>query len=132
MGLIKATTSSISQGLGDQFKEFIVCPEIEENVLIQKGYVKHGEGNKNPSEGIITKGSQIVVPAGMAMMIVDNGKVVEFCAEPGEYTDKQIYNTYLEYLREKNKFESHLLYNFAYLPHPHNKVLLYNIFYVIH
>lgn len=26
-------------------------------------------------------------------------------AEPGEYTDQQIYNTYLEYLREKNKFE---------------------------
>ena len=36
MGLIKATTSSISSGLGDQFKEYIVCPQVENNVLIQK------------------------------------------------------------------------------------------------
>lgn len=97
MGLIKAMTSSISQGLGDQFKEFIICPEIEENVLIQKGYVKHGEGNKNPSEGIITKGSQIVVPSGMAMMIVDNGEITEFSAEPGTYTyDKSTEPTVFE------------------------------------
>ncbi len=97
MGLIKATTSSISQGLGDQFKEFIVCPEIEDNVLIQKGYVKHGEGNRNPSEGIITKGSQIVVPSGMAMMIVDNGEITEFSAEPGTFTyDKSTEPTVFE------------------------------------
>lgn len=86
MGLIKAMTSSISKELGDQFKEFIVCPSVDEHVLIQKGIVKHGEGNKNPSEGIITKGSQIVVPAGMAMMIVDNGEITEFSAEAGTFT----------------------------------------------
>ena len=97
MGLIKATTSSISQGLGDQFKEFIVCPETADNVLIQKGMVKHGEGNKNPSEGIITKGSQIVVPSGMAMMIVDNGEITEFSAEPGTFTyDKSTEPTVFE------------------------------------
>lgn len=86
MGLIKATTSSISSGLGDQFKEFIVCPEVAGNVLIQKGEVKHGSGNKKPSDGIITKGSQIVVPEGMAMMVIDNGTIADFCAEPGTYT----------------------------------------------
>ena len=37
MGLIKAVTSSVSSGLGDQFKEFIECPEIANNVLIQRG-----------------------------------------------------------------------------------------------
>lgn len=86
MGLIKAFTSSVSTGLGDQFKEFVTCPEIESNVLVQRGFVQHGEGNKNPSEGVITDGSAIVVPQGMAMMIIDNGEVKEFCSEPGTYT----------------------------------------------
>ena len=87
MGLIKALTSSVSSGLGDQFKEFVTCPEVDnKNVLIVRGQVKHGEGNKKPSEGVISKGSRIVVPQGWAMMIVDNGKVTEFSSEPGEFT----------------------------------------------
>ena len=89
MGLIKAVTSSVSSGFGDQFKEFIDCPEVATNVLIQRGRVNHGDGNKNPSEGIITKGSQIVVPEGMAMMVVDNGAIADFSAEPGIYTYEQ-------------------------------------------
>lgn len=85
MGLIKAMTSSISSGLGDQFKEFVTCPEIENNILIQRGLVNHGKGNKNPSDGIITNGSAIVVPEGMSMLIVDNGQITEFTAESGTY-----------------------------------------------
>lgn len=86
MGLIKALISSTSSAFGDQFKEFVVCPSIEKNVLVQRGQVGHGEGNKNPSEGVISNGSGIVVPEGMAMMIIDNGKIVEFTAEAGTYT----------------------------------------------
>ncbi len=86
MGLIKALTSSTSSALGDQFKEFVTCPSVDKNVLIVRGTVSHGEGNKNPSEGVITNGSRITVPQGWAMMLVDNGKVVEFSSEPGEYT----------------------------------------------
>lgn len=86
MGLIKAITSGISSSLGDQFKEFVVCPEIEKNVLIQRGEVKHGDGNKNPTEGVISNGSKIVVPQGMAMMLIENGAIKEFSAEAGEYT----------------------------------------------
>ena len=86
MGLIKALTSSTSSTLGDQFKEFITCPDTGNKVLIQSGLVQHGKGNKNPSEGIITKGSAIVVPEGMCMMIVDNGAITEFTAEPGTFT----------------------------------------------
>lgn len=86
MGLIKAVMSSTSSSLGDQFKEFVVCPEIDKNVLIQRGVVKHGDGNKNASEGIITNGSGIVVPDGMCMMLIDNGVIVEFVAEAGVYT----------------------------------------------
>ena len=86
MGLIRAALNSVSSTLGDQFKEFVTCPAIEKDVLIQRGIVNHGKGNSNPSEGIISNGSGIVVPKGMAMMIVDNGEVVEFTAEEGTYT----------------------------------------------
>ena len=86
MGLIKAFTEGLSSGLGDQFKEYVVCPEISKDVLIQRGEVRHGDGNKNPTEGVISNGSKIVVPQGMAMMLIENGAIKEFSAEPGEYT----------------------------------------------
>ena len=85
MGLIKTAVEAVSSTLGDQFKEFVECPRIEKNVLIQRGIVRHGEGNKNYSENIITAGSTIAVPQGMAMMIVDNGEIKEFTAESGTY-----------------------------------------------
>ncbi|MCM1371140.1 MAG: SPFH domain-containing protein [Clostridium sp.] len=86
MGLIKSLTSSVSSGFGDQFKEYVTCPTIEKNVLIQRGIVQHGPGNKNYTEGVISNGSTIVVPQGMAMMIIDNGAIKEFSSEPGTYT----------------------------------------------
>ena len=85
MGLIKAFTSSVSSTLGDQFKEFITCPEISSNTLVVRGKVEHGKGNKNPSENIISNGSKVAVPEGMAMMIVESGKILEFTAEAGEF-----------------------------------------------
>ncbi|HPF83538.1 MAG TPA: SPFH domain-containing protein [Bacilli bacterium] len=85
MGLIKASLDAVSSGFGDQFKEFITCPTIEQNVLIQRGVVSHGKGNSNPTEGVISNGSAIAVPQGMAMMIIDNGAIKEFTAEPGTY-----------------------------------------------
>lgn len=84
MGLIKSLTSSASSALGDQFKEYVTCPEADKDVLIIRGNVKHGEGNNNPSENVISNGSKIVIPQGWAMMLVDNGKV-EFSSEVGEY-----------------------------------------------
>ncbi len=86
MGLIKALVSAASSTLGDQFKEFVTCPTIEKDVLIQRGVVNHGKGNINPTEGVISNGSGIAVPQGMAMMIIENGEVKEFTAESGTYT----------------------------------------------
>ena len=85
MGLIKALSEATSSALGDQFKEFVSCPTISKNVLIQRGLVNHGKGNRNPSEGVISNGSTIVVPQGMAMMIIENGEIKEFTAEPGTF-----------------------------------------------
>jgi len=86
MGLIKALTTSVSSGLGDQFKEYVSCPEMDSDTLVQRGIVHHGEGNTNPSENIISNGSAIMVPESTAMMVVENGKILEFCAEAGTYT----------------------------------------------
>ena len=86
MGLIKALVSSASSTLGDQFKEFVTCPTIDKDVLIQRGEVHHGKGNTNPSEGVISNGSGIAAPQGMAMMIIENGEIKEFTAESGTFT----------------------------------------------
>ena len=85
MGLIKALSNATTTALGDQFKEFVNCPQIAKNVLIQRGIVNHGTGNSNPSDGIISNGSTIVVPQGMAMMIIDNGEIKEFTADAGTF-----------------------------------------------
>ena len=85
MGLIKALSTAATTALGDQFKEFVNCPTISKNVLIQRGIVSHGAGNPNATEGIISNGSAIVVPQGMAMMIIDNGEIKEFTAEAGTF-----------------------------------------------
>ncbi len=85
MGLIKALSSATTTAFGDQFKEFVTCPTISKNVLIQRGIINHGTGNSNPSEGIISNGSTIVVPQGMAMMIIENGEIKEFTADAGTF-----------------------------------------------
>ena len=85
MGLISAAIGSAATTLGDTFKEVVTCPEIDNNVIIQRGVVSHGSGNLVHSEGVITAGSKIIVPQGMAMMIVDNGAIVEFTDTPGDY-----------------------------------------------
>ena len=86
MGLIKAFTASTSSTLGDQFKEYVTCPTMDGGVLVQRGLVHHGEGNKNPTENIISNGSAIAVPEGTAMMVIENGKILEFSAVAGTYT----------------------------------------------
>ncbi len=86
MGLIKALTTSVSSALGDQFKEYVSCPTMTDGVLVQRGEVHHGKGNTNPSEGVISNGSAIMVPESTAMMVVENGKILEFSAEAGTYT----------------------------------------------
>lgn len=85
MGLISAAIGSAATTLGDTFKEVVTCPEVDNSVIIQRGVVSHGTGNLVHSEGVISAGSKIIVPQGMAMMIVDNGAIVEFTDTPGDY-----------------------------------------------
>ncbi len=88
MGLIKALTGSAGGVLADQWKEYFYCEALASDVLAVKGQkrVSGRSSNTKGSENIISNGSVIAIADGQAMIIVDQGKVVEFCAEPGEFT----------------------------------------------
>ena len=88
MGLIKAALGSVGGVMADQWKEYFYCEAIPATVLAVKGR-KRASGrssNTKGSDNIITSGSVIAVADGQCMMIVKQGKVVEVCAEPGEFT----------------------------------------------
>ena len=86
MGLIKIALGSVSSTLADQFKEFFYCDSIRNDVLVVKGQKRTGKGSGNHgSDNIISSGSGIAVADGQCMMIVEQGKVVDVCAVPGEY-----------------------------------------------
>ena len=87
MGLIKAGAGSVGGVLADQWKEYFYCEAMPANVLATKG-IKRTSGrssNTKGSDNIISSGSVIAVADGQCMMIVDQGKIVEFSAEPGEF-----------------------------------------------
>lgn len=88
MGLIKAGLSSIGSTLGDQWKEFFYCDALSSDVLVTKGQkrVSGKSANVHGSDNIISNGSGIAVANGQCMIIVEQGEVVEFSAEPGQYT----------------------------------------------
>ncbi len=88
MGLIKALTGSVGGVLADQWREFIYCDSISTDCLATKGQKRSSDRSSNTKgeENIITNGSVIAVADGQCMIIVDNGKIVELCADPGEFT----------------------------------------------
>lgn len=86
MGLIKAAINSVSGVLADQWKEYFYCDNMDENVLVMKGSKRTSGRNNRGFDNVITNGSVIAVNEGQCMMIVDQGRVVEFAAEAGEYT----------------------------------------------
>ena len=85
MGLIKALTSSVGTVFSDQWKEYFYCDSIDNDTLVVKGQ-KRTNGNNKGQDNIITNGSAIAVNEGQCMIIVDDGKVVELCAETGVFT----------------------------------------------
>ncbi len=88
MGLIKAGIGAVGGTLADQWLDFFVCESMPDDVLIIKGEkrVNRRSSNTKGNGNIISNGSGIVVANGQCMIIVEQGMVVEVCAEPGEYT----------------------------------------------
>lgn len=95
MGLISAASGAVSGVLADQWREFFYCEALNTDVLVSKGQKRVNErrsSNTKASDNIITNGSIISVNEGQFMMIVEQGKVVEFSDEPGEF----VYDTSTE------------------------------------
>ena len=88
MGLIKAGIGAVGGVLADQWKEFFYCDALDMDTLVVKGQkrVSGRSSNTKGSDNVISNGSGIAVADGQCMIIVEQGKVVEVCAEPGEYT----------------------------------------------
>ena len=88
MGLIKAALGAAGGVMADQWKEYFYCEALPANILAVKGQKRAGSRSSNTkgSDNIITNGSIIAVADGQCMLIVEQGKVVDVCAEPGEYT----------------------------------------------
>ncbi len=94
MGLIKAGLGALGGTLADQWLDFFVCESMGAETLMVKGErrVSGRSSNTKGSDNVISNGSGIIVADGQCMIIVEQGKVVEVCAEPGEYT----YDTSIE------------------------------------
>ena len=88
MGLIKAAAGAIGGVMADQWKEYFYCDALDVNTIVVKGQKRtsNRSSNKHGSDNIISSGSVIAVADGQCMIIVEQGKVAEICAEPGEFT----------------------------------------------
>lgn len=86
MGLIQAALSAATSTIGDQWKEYFYCESLPSNIIAVKGQKRvSGLSSNRGNDNIISDGSVINVADGQCMLIVENGKVVDICAEPGEF-----------------------------------------------
>lgn len=89
MGLIKAFTSSAMSCIGDMWEDYIYCDSLDGNTLVQKGKARKSAGSGvNSNENVITEGSRIAVNAGQTLVVVENGRIIDFTAEQGGYEYK--------------------------------------------
>ena len=88
MGLIKAALGSVSSVLADQWREYFYCDSMSANILVSKGSkrISGKSSNTKSSDNVISNGAVIAVNEGQCMMIVEQGQIVEFAAEAGEFT----------------------------------------------
>lgn len=85
MGLIKAVVGAASSTLKDEWLEYFYCDRMPDNVIMRKG-VPSNNKNNNGNENVITNGSKIVVGEDQFLIVVSDGKIVDFTADAGRYT----------------------------------------------
>ncbi len=88
MGLIKAAFGSTAGVLADQWREYFYCDSLDSTVLVAKGHkrISGRSSNTKGDDNVISNGAVVAVNEGQCMMIVQQGQIVEFAAEAGEYT----------------------------------------------
>lgn len=86
MGLIKALTSSVFSYIGDMWEDYIYCDSLSNDVLVKRGHKKSSGGaGTRADDNVITEGSRIAVNVGQMLIVVENGLITDFTAEPGGY-----------------------------------------------
>lgn len=85
MGLIRAAKNALGGVMADQWKEYYSCEALPNEVLVRRGRKQTSGRNNRGNDNVISNGSVIAVAEGQCMLLVEQGKIVEFCAEPGEF-----------------------------------------------
>ena len=80
MGLIKAVVGAVGGTLHDQWKEYIKCDDLGNDILMRK---------VTTPNGIISKDSAIQVAPGQIAVVFQNGKILDATAEDGIFTFDQ-------------------------------------------
>jgi membrane protease subunit (stomatin/prohibitin family) len=90
MGLIKAFAGAIGGTFADQWKDFYMPnPNVPGTAALFEA-VPQGQNagrgsNTKGSKNIITNGSKIIVPEGTALLLMQDGAITGFVAEPGGF-----------------------------------------------
>lgn len=116
MGLIAAALNAAGGTLASQWKEYFYVDSLPDNVLATKAEKKvkaRFGGSRREDDNVISDGSVVAVADGQCIMIVDQGKIVDFCAEPGEYVFEQggepsIFYGPVQWREDESRFENHL------------------------
>ncbi|MFM7536611.1 MAG: SHOCT domain-containing protein [Acidimicrobiales bacterium] len=90
MGLIKAAVGAIGGALADQWKDFFTVPDGLTPTAALFAAVPRGQNagrgsNTRGSDGVISNGSRILVPEGYGLVLMEQGAITGFAAEPGGY-----------------------------------------------
>ncbi len=85
MGLLRAGIGAAASALSDQWRDYFYCDSLSADVLMTKGQRRAKKGSNKGGENIITNGSIIAVNEGQCMIIVQQGEIIEVCAEAGEF-----------------------------------------------
>ena len=80
MGLIKAAASAVGSTLHNQWKTYIKCDDLGQEILMKR---------VSTPNGIIAKDSAIQVSPGQIAVIFQNGQILDATAEEGIYTFDQ-------------------------------------------
>lgn len=86
MGLLRVFKETVGGVLEDQWRDFFTSDSLGPDTLLVRGVRAETKRSKNKGdESIVTNGSIITVADGQFMLLTDQGRIVEFSGEPGEF-----------------------------------------------